>query len=108
MWAPYLRKPARYGLRKVALSWLEAARSKRREAPSYGCVPTTSNQLNGSVTERSEDRVDSGLIPNPLRLEPIQYILIHAQRNGRLGRQGLQTLANHTTHNVLYVSLWVL
>lgn len=62
--------------------------------------------LDGSdrcIAECSQDGVDAGLIPRPLRLEPLKYILIDAKRDRRFGRQGMQTAANNASNDVIQI-----
>lgn len=68
---------------------LRSTASKRRvasapamallEVASCGCVLASSIPLNGSVSERSQNSIDSRLITSPLRLEPLKHVLIDAQ-----------------------------
>ena len=57
--------------------------------------------LGRRVAKCSEHCIDSSLIAGTLRLEPLQYILIDAQRDERLGRSRLKSLPNDAPDNVL-------
>ena len=56
--------------------------------------------LGRRVTERPKYGVDSGLVPRPLGLEPLEYVLVNAQRNKCLGRRWLKAFSYDAPHDV--------
>jgi hypothetical protein len=61
-----------------------------------------------SVTERLENRVDACLVARPLRLEPLDDILIDAQRDQLFTRQRMQPTPHDAANDMLWIKLGVL
>ena len=59
------------------------------------------------IPKGTEHRIDSCLIARPLRLEPLQDVVVDAQRYGRFRCQRLQTPTHHAAHDVLDIGLRV-
>lgn len=60
------------------------------------------------IPEGPQDRVDAGLVPRPLGLEPLQDIAVDAQRHRGFGGQGLQPTADNAMDDMLQAGLGVL
>jgi len=64
--------------------------------------------LDRCVSECPENRVDTSLVARPLRLEPLENVLIDPKRDGCLGRERLQPAPDNASNNVLDLSFGML
>jgi hypothetical protein len=63
---------------------------------------------NRSISKCAQHGVNPRLIALALRFEPLQYILIDAQRNGCFRRSWLQATAHYAANDTAHCDLWVI
>jgi hypothetical protein len=63
---------------------------------------------NRRISKRTQHGVNPRLVALALGFEPLQYILIDAQRNGCFRRSWLQATAHYAANNTAHCDLWVI
>jgi len=106
--APGQEWPLAEPCRTTAFESAPLARCKRRFAATqsnWGEVLEAT--LNRRVAKCAQDGIDAGLIPRTLRFKPLQNILVDTKGNQGFRRRRLQTLADDSSDDVLYVGFGV-
>ena len=76
---------------------------------TVGTLPSASDELSDRcIAEGTQHGIDACLIAGALCLEPLQYVLLHAQRDSRFRWLRVEATADDAVHNMTDISLRML
>lgn len=90
-------------MRQDDWSWRLTLESSGGEAAS-----ALNELLDRCIAEGAQHGIDARLIARALRLEPLQHVLLHAQRDSRFRWLRVEATADDAAHNMTDISLRML